>query len=434
MSTDDRDQRAAPSRAFGAGLAAPSSAPSPPAGSRGAPPPPATGVAVGPRGGGGSALEDFLQGEVAAPLIDGAVEDLVRPLVGAFETSAVLGDLKEAMGPAASDRRFSPTASEVLAARGWVSGGGGHGVSPAVAVAIQPSEPFDSFAGRVLCALEAAPRVALVGHAALPRLASSVVDSLIAAGLEVGRVAAFQGADGDALRRIAALHSVGLDVIDFDPVEGAVLDRLRRLRALSSAEAPGAPRTASAGAGEGWFGLGAVSRPPVPILARPRLARALHLGVEAPVGRAARPVRSVALREGDLAEAAEQVVEQAFGRGALGGFASDAVTTVHVRPNLLSTFTACLLETLVEADDDPWFEPPPWVRQDADGAALRDVTAGRRLALDEGATLIHERRLGGGGPVGLIFTNVEPRMKLAGEMSVPGTLSLLRSLDDLEAQ
>ena len=40
----------------------------------------------------------------------------------------------------------------------------------------------------------------------------------------------------------------------------------------------------------------------------------------------------------------------------------------------------------------------------------------------------------GGGPVGLIFTNVEPRMKLAGEMSVPGTLSLLRSLDDLEAQ
>ncbi|MDB2576169.1 hypothetical protein N9Z54_03075, partial [Planctomycetota bacterium] len=155
---------------------------------------------------------------------------------------------------------------------------------------------------------------------------------------------------------------------------------------------------------------------------RRRLSRQASLGVEA-------DPEDAALPEGDLAEAAELVVEQAFGRGALGGFASDAVTSVLIRPDLFSAFTACLLETLEETDEDPWFAPPPWVQRDPRSQALRDLAGGRRRVLDEGATLIHERRLARQAPCGLIFTNVEPRMKLAGEMSVPGALFLVRALD-----
>jgi hypothetical protein len=57
------------------------------------------------------------------------------------------------------------------------------------------------------------------------------------------------------------------------------------------------------------------------------------------------------------------------------------------------------------------------------------VAAGRRRILDEGATLIHERKLPKEITCGLVLTNVERRMKLAGEMSVPGTLFLVRALD-----
>lgn len=358
----------------------------------------------------------------------------MAPLAGALSAAAAQGRLDDAMGPAAGDPRFSPGPTEVEAA--WrlteaVSAGHSSFGATSVAVALQPSEPFAYLGARVLRALEVASRVLLIGHPELPGVDGDLRAALAAAGVEGSRLAALDGADGLVLREAASHPTVAVDLVDFDPVEGLTLDRLHRLRGLaakgaaegSSGGATGAPGTAGPEPAAGdWFGLGAIGRPLTPIVSRPRLARQLTLGIHS---------ASVegALGEDDLAESAEQVVDRAFGRGALGGFASDAVTSVLVRPQLLSRFTACLLETLEETEGDPWFTPPPWVQRTRRALTLRDVAAGRRRVLDEGATLIHERELPSGETCGLVLTNVERRMKLAGEMSVPGTLSLVRAFD-----
>ena len=414
---------------------------------------------------GGPDLLGFLDGEGGEPMGLGGARALSEPVARALAGPNLLGGLEAAMGPASSDARFSPTAEAVSAALGALRSVGSRGASrvessvgssvsspavDAVAVAIQPSEPFAHLGARVLSGLASAPRVALIGHPELPDLGPHLVAALLDAGLEPWRLAAFARAGGEALREAAARPMVAMDLIDLDPVEGLTLDRLRRLRRLAAesegsaqrqasleehagvggrpGDAPEAAPEAAAGGGDPWFGLGAVDRPPAPILVRPRLARRLYLGVEADrEGEASLP-------EADVAEAAELAVEQAFGRGALGGFASDAATSVLVRPDLFSAFTACLLETLEETDEDPWFAPPPWVQRDRGSRALRDLAAGRRRVLDEGATLIHERRLDRQVPCGLVFTNVEPRMKLGGEMCVPGTLSLVRALRESSAR
>lgn len=452
MSTDARDPGADPALPFGAGLRPEtrSTDRSEPRGARG------SRARSGPRtahdrspGGAPAALGadapdlgTFLDADGGAPLGTAGARALCASAAGAFSGAELRDSLERAMGPAATDPRFKPTPDEVSAAflggQPLVIDGGVSGVD-AVAVVVQPSEPFAHLGARVLQALASATRVALIGHPDLPSLGPRLTAALREGGVEPWRLAAFDRADGAALGEIAGRPSVALDLIDFDPVEGRTLDRLRRLRALAAAEAVSTLRpsgrdrvvsegtSAAAGAeaaagADPWFGLGAVDRPPMPILVRRRLSRQASLGVEAD------PV-DAALPEGDLAEAAELVVEQAFGRGALGGFASDAVTSVLIRPDLFSAFTACLLETLEETDEDPWFAPPPWVQRDPRSQALRDLAGGRRRVLDEGATLIHERRLARQAPCGLVFTNVEPRMKLAGEMSVPGALFLVRALD-----
>lgn len=371
----------------------------------------------------------------------------MAPLAGALSAAAAQGRLDDAMGPAAGDPRFSPGAKEVEAA--WrvteaVSAGHSSFGATAVAVALQPSEPFAYLGARVLRALEVASRVLLIGHPELPGVDGDLRAALAAAGVEGSRLAVLDGADGSVLRKAASHPTVAVDLVDFDPVEGLTLDRLHRLRGLaakgaadgaaegssgrSSGGPTGVPGTAGPEPAAGdWFGLGAIGRPLTPIVSRPRLARQLTLGIHSAAAEGA-------LGEDDLAESAEQVVDRAFGRGALGGFASDAVTSVLVRPQLLSRFTACLLETLEETEGDPWFTPPPWVQRTRRALPLRDVAAGRRRVLDEGATLIHERELPSGETCGLVLTNVERRMKLAGEMSVPGTLFLVRAFDTDAAQ
>lgn len=365
-------------------------------------------------------LGAFMAEVDGAPLQSGAAGELTQALSDAFGHESVKADLLEAMGPAASDARFRPSLDDVAAAR-LAAQAPTPPSAGSIAVVVQPSESFASLAGRILCALEEAPRVGLIGHSELPHLGSSVVGSLVGAGLDSTRLTWFNGQAEEAVRLLASIPSTTLDLIDFDPVEGVVQDRLLRLREIAGRATEPAEGDASAD-DLGWFGLGAVDRPPMPIRFRPRSKRQLHLGPPPADGGPSLPSH-------DLAEAAEQVVEQAFGRGALGGFADDALASVVVQPRLLSSFTACLLETLLEADSDPWFQPPPWVLRRPQGPALRDVASGRRLALDEGATLIHERSHGGAALSGLVFTNVEPRMKVAGEVSVPGTLTLSRALE-----
>jgi hypothetical protein len=433
MSTHSQARGAGSPLPFGAGLQAPAAQGS---GQRSTRPPVQDRTASVAEGRGGPpaqegvTLEDFLGADGGQPLDGGHAEALLGPLARGLSVAAAQGRLDGAMGPAAADSRFAPSAGELeLAWRATepVSAGAPSWSASAVAVGLGPAEPFAYLGARVLRALEAAPRVLMIGHPELPGVEDDLRAALMGAGVDEERLAAVGDADGSVLRDAAAKPSVAVDLVDFDPVEGLTLDRLRRLRALAAEGlAEGAAGRATASSQEpadgDWFGLGAVRRPVTPILARPRLARQLALGVEA-AGVDAQ------LGEADLAEAAEQVVDEAFGRRALGGFASDAVTSVLVRPQLLSRFTACLLETLEEAEDDPWFAPPPWVRRTPRTLPLRDVAAGRRRILDEGATLIHERKLPKEITCGLVLTNVERRMKLAGEMSVPGTLFLVRALD-----
>ncbi|MEM8713668.1 MAG: hypothetical protein AAGG01_22220, partial [Planctomycetota bacterium] len=93
--------------------------------------------------------------------------------------------------------------------------------------------------------------------------------------------------------------------------------------------------------------------------------------------------------DGDLdpEEAAEQVVESAFGSAVLGGFSTSATSRIFVARSIFSPFTEYLLELLDQIEDDPRHDPPFWHfsrrtrRNDALGTA-------RRLGLDEGATLI----------------------------------------------
>lgn len=437
MSSHARARGADSALPFGAGLGVSGSegaatSPAPPvSGDR---TPPDVSGAPQPAGRGAWQLEAFLGGERGQALDPGRVGALMAPLAEALSAAAAEGRLDDAMGPAAGDPRFSPGAREVEAA--WrvteaVSAGHSSFGATAVAVALQPSEPFAYLGARVLRALEVASRVLLIGHPELPGVDRDLRAALAAAGVEGTRLAALDGADGSVLREAASHPTVAVDLVDFDPVEGLTLGRLHRLRGLAARGAAeegagkggGVPGAAGPDLPDGdWFGLGAIGRPTTPIVSRPRLARQLTLGIDSAAA-------GGALGEHDLAESAEQAVDRAFGRSALGGFASDAVTSVLVRPQLLSRFTACLLETLDETKGDPWFTPPPWVQRAPRALPLRDVAAGRRRVLDEGATLIHERELPSGETCGLVLTNVERRMKLAGEMSVPGTLFLVRAFN-----
>lgn len=353
--------------------------------------------ATGPAGSGGLDLE-------------GLAASIARVLGG----ETVRGLLEAPLGSAHADPRFDPSAGDVLDAREELMGAGEHDVPAAgrLALAIGPTEDFGRLGGRLARALERDSRVALLGHGALPGVAAAITDGLARDGIGAGRLRAFEGRQLGRLRRAAGLPGVAIDVSDFDAPGGDRLARLLRLRELAGAE--GSP---PAGA-EGGSSAGTAR-----VVARPRPGRRILVGLEAPAS------AGRALGAEDLAEAAEQVVEEAFGRPALGGFASDAVTQVWVAPRLLSRFTACLLEVLDDVDGDPWFLPPPMFAEGEGAGVLRDVATGRRLGLDGGATLIHERADAQGRPCGSVFTNVEPRMKLGGALSAPGTLALLRALE-----
>lgn len=126
---------------------------------------------------------------------------------------------------------------------------------------------------------------------------------------------------------------------------------------------------------------------------------------------------------------ARDVLDRAWGARALGGEAAHQVGRVRVHPRRLSRFTAALLAALEDGGaPDPHFDP---VERDL-GAFLERA---RGLGLDEGATLIHEARVGsprsgGSGRIArLVFTNVEPRMQFWG-LARPAPLLLLARLTD----
>ena len=197
----------------------------------------------------------------------------------------------------------------------------------------------------------------------------------------------------------------------------------------------------------------------------PRIAR-LRRAAEAGRHEAALLVPSSSACElapdADLAAAAADVVERAFGRSrALFGQLPGHVARVFVPERLFSRFTDLLLERL-EASE-PWRRPLPLI----DAEALARVRTAWALGLDEGATLIAGggvpgvapgppapgdrpealaagdelpasgaagEAAGGAGPRDLrvlptVFTNVELDMDLARRPEPQPVLSLLRSRD-----
>ncbi|MEQ1895430.1 MAG: aldehyde dehydrogenase family protein, partial [Planctomycetota bacterium] len=126
----------------------------------------------------------------------------------------------------------------------------------------------------------------------------------------------------------------------------------------------------------------------------------------------------------DLARAAEELVERAFGRArTLGGQLSGALARVHCPARAFSRFSELLLETL--AASPATRRPVPQI----DGAALARAHAACELGLDEGATLI-----AGGEEDGerrtfapTVLTNVESYMESARRQEPVPVLCLLRA-------
>jgi len=126
----------------------------------------------------------------------------------------------------------------------------------------------------------------------------------------------------------------------------------------------------------------------------------------------------------DLALAAREMVERAFGRGqTLGGQLSGTLARVHCPARLFARFSELLLEAL--AVSPAARRPVPQL----DGVALARAQAACELGLDEGATLI----AGGESDVErrtfapAVLTNVEPYMESARRQEPVPVLCLLRA-------
>lgn len=126
----------------------------------------------------------------------------------------------------------------------------------------------------------------------------------------------------------------------------------------------------------------------------------------------------------DLAHAAEELVERAFGRGTtLGGQLSGALARVHCPARQFARFTELLLEAL--ARDPATRRPVPQI----DASALARAQACCELGLDEGATLIAGGEVDGErrtfAPA--VLTNVESYMESARRQEPVPVLCLLRA-------
>lgn len=130
----------------------------------------------------------------------------------------------------------------------------------------------------------------------------------------------------------------------------------------------------------------------------------------------------------DVLASARAVAASAFGRTrTLGGQRSGRVGAARVAPLELSGFTEALLEVLERRPED--HAPGRWL----DPGLPDRLEALRSLGLDEGATLIHEPRgrasrsqSGRDRLLRLVFTNVEPGMRLAQDLGAAPVLLLIR--------
>jgi len=244
--------------------------------------------------------------------------------------------------------------------------------------------------------LAAGRAVLLLSDGPLPAIAESVARHLLAAGIAPGALALIHD-DGDTALRAACL----------DPR----VDRV--LLTCSGARCVERLAWASGLAGRSGFGVGV----------RELAAPGVHVDGLVPC------IERVSLGEDPEARAVE-IAEAAFGRAqVLSGQAFGQVGRVFVHPHQLSRFTSALL-TALEAQG---LVDPPLVPLER--SLVHDLEQARGQGLDEGATLIHEvthgsRRASSGGRIArLVFTNVEPHMRLWG-LARPLPVLLLSRLTD----
>jgi len=146
--------------------------------------------------------------------------------------------------------------------------------------------------------------------------------------------------------------------------------------------------------------------------------------------RAAFPLVAHALRarsacvsaDEDWAACARQIAERTFGAAGDLGMSTLGLRRVHVDERIFSDFTASLLaacEPLVECHE----RAPRW-----DQGQWEFLRRARQVGLDEGGTLLIDR------PIALLFTELDPRLRLCAQSRPAPLLCLLRSKHPLHAQ
>ena len=231
----------------------------------------------------------------------------------------------------------------------------------------------------------------------------------------------------DGLRALAGVREVALECGAPDAGITGLAASLQQLRD-SAVATPAEP----AGSSDGWFGEGVVSSPPAPIRAGMDVPVTALVGLE-PAAFGAIPGRLHAVAAGDgeraaLRSAARQVAQLAFGSESLGGHAGRAASRALIRPTVFSGFTEALLEALDDGFASGSLGAPSWASERPHrltrGSDLA-IELARKVGIEEGATLVFERKRP--GDRALVFTNVEPRMALAGHLGAPCLLALQRA-------
>ncbi|MGK0482135.1 MAG: hypothetical protein ACJAQ3_002114 [Planctomycetota bacterium] len=283
----------------------------------------------------------------------------------------------------------------------------------AVVVRWSLAQPFADFCHAVVGLLASGCPVILLSDPTLPMLAEALFERL--AECVSGPSLWLLHEDGlDVLRHAAGQPDVAIDWAEPDAglLPGVV--SVRKIRAdLEGIHAARAAAEALERERAGWFGSGVVAAPLAPVRIRAMTSEVLALESTSDAGL-------------DADSAASEIVARAFGPLVLGGFSCAAVNRVRIPAQSFSAVSEALLKRLDEVESDPCFDPPFWVLDRPEPSAL--LPHAKRLGLDEGATLIFERREAqeDGKPYGMVFTNGEERMRTAGAARTLGVVLLMR--------
>jgi hypothetical protein len=259
------------------------------------------------------------------------------------------------------------------------------------------SELLAGLARAVCHVLACGDRALVLSDRCLPVLADRLAEALYDAGLPAGALAVLHD-DGETVLR-HALASGNCARLDASGPQSAC-ERLEQLAAE-----PGGRE-----AGLQPFGAGVLPRAATPCGFTALTSSVMYVGPD-----------------DEPVAAAREAAERSLGRvAALSGQAPGQVGQVRCHPRHFSAFTEALLSAL-DGAEEPLFA--------LDRETDRDRTRAREMGLDEGAALIWEgassspQRGRDARLEGLVFTNVESRMRIADRTRPAPLLLLTRETD-----